>query len=220
MKRTRLKQRIGNLFILGAMLLAMPLEVFANTPAFPFTDVPQNHWARSYVEFVHVNHIMNGITNTNFAPNTNLSRAMAVTMLFRTHHGRIANANDARTNPFTDVSTEHWAAPYITWAHANDIVDGIGNNRFAPNDYLSREQFAVMLHRFAAGEDIDTGVPTTFNLNRFTDRLQISSWAVDAMRWANYKEILSGTSQTTIAPHAVATRAQGAALLYRFSNNV
>jgi len=216
MKFTKFKQKIGSLIVLGAVLLSAPLAAFANTSGFPFTDVPQDHWARGYVEFVHSNQIMNGITDTRFEPNGALNRGMAVATLFRAHHGRIANATDSRVNPFSDVETERWYAPYVTWAYGKGIVEGHGGNLFAPSGNLTREQFAVMLYRFAEAEGLDTNVPAGFRLDQFTDSGQISTWATAAVRWANYNGILMGMTTTTIAPGATAIRAQGAALLYRF----
>jgi len=187
MKLTKFKKTVGSLFVLGLMLLSAPLVAFASTANFPFTDVPENHWARErgYIQFVHANNIMHGTTATTFAPDTNLTRAMAVTILFRSHHGRIANAEDPRTNPFTDVATDIWYAPYVTWANANGIAHGVGGNRFAPNDNLPREQFAVMLHRFAEAKTLNTDVPAAFQLNHFTDYTEISTWAAEAMRWVH-----------------------------------
>jgi len=218
MNRSNIKRAIVGLLLLGAILFTLPLSATANASSFPFTDVPQNHWARSYIQSVHADGIMTGTTATNFEPGTYFSRAMAVTTLFRAHHGRIANANDSRINPFTDVTTNNWFAPYVTWAYNNDIVDGVGNNRFAPLDNLTREQFAVILYRFAESEDVNVSVPATFNLNQFTDRGQISSWANAAMRFVNYNEILQGATATTLNPGGRTTRAQSAALLYRFLN--
>jgi len=216
MNRSKIKRTIVSLFLLGAILFTIPLGAMANTPSFPFTDVPQNHWARAYITSVHAEGIMTGVTATSFEPNTNLSRAMAVTTLFRMYHGRVANANDSRANPFTDVTTNNWFAPYVTWAYQNDIVNGVGGNRFAPLDNLTREQFAVILFRFAEFENLNTSVPATFNLNSFTDQGQISSWATAAMRFATYNGILQGATATTLNPGGHTTRAQGAALLYRF----
>lgn len=216
MNRSKIKRSIVSLFLLGAILFTLPLGAMANTPSFPFTDVPQNHWARPYIASVHADGVMNGITATSFEPNTNLSRVMAVATIFRMYHGRVANANDSRVNPFTDVTANNWFAPYVTWAYNNNIVAGMGNNRFAPLDNLTREQFAVILLRFAQFESLDVSVPATFTLNAFTDQSQISSWATAAMRFVTYNGILQGATATTLNPGGHTTRAQGAALLYRF----
>ena len=218
MNQSKIKRRLISLLLLGAILLTVPLSAAANTPSFPFTDVAQNHWARSYIESVHAESVMTGMTATSFGSSTHLNRVMAVATIFRMYHGRAANANDSRVNPFADVTTENWFAPYVTWAYNNDIVEGVGNNRFAPLDRLTREQFAVILFRYAESEDFNVDIPAAFNLNSFTDHGQVSSWATAAMRFVNYNDILQGASATTLAPRGHTTRAQSAALLYRFLN--
>jgi len=219
MNLKKLKRTVVSLFLIGAILFAAPLGAMA-TSSFPFTDVPQNHWARSYIASVHEAGIMTGVTATSFEPGTNLNRVMAVATIFRMYHGRIANANDSRQNPFTDVTVDNWFAPYVTWAYNNDIVSGVGNNRFAPLDNLTREQFAVILFRFAESEGLDVRVPATFNLNSFTDHGQVSNWATTAMRFVNYNGILQGATATSLNPGGHTNRAQGATLLYRFLNYV
>ena len=214
MKVTRVKKVLISLLVLGAILLSLPFGVFAGT--LPFTDVPQNEWFHPHVLFVYQNGIMHGVGGGRFAPGTNLNRAQFVTILHR-----LAGSPSASFSPvFSDVANGQFYTTPIMWASQNNIVNGVGGGRFAPNDNLSREQLAVMLHRFAEHQGYNTNVPANFNLNQFNDHAQISTWAITAMRWANYNELITGVTNTTIMPGTAATRAQGAAVIHRFATMV
>jgi len=117
---------------------------------------------------------------------------------------------------FNDVSVNAWYSPYIIWAYDNDIVMGIGGNRFAPNYSVTREEFATMMHRFAGFMEHDRQVRQGPQWNSFTDRSQISPWAEEALTWANYHGLISGRTATAIAPAGTATRAEAATILMRF----
>lgn len=203
------------------ILLAILLLLGAVTPALaggtPFTDVQSECWYGLYVTFVHRNGIMQGTSATTFSPNANFTRAQVAAALFRIHNGRAAGASDPRASTFTDVPENQWFAPYIAWASTEGIVNGVGDNRFAPNDAVDRQQFATMLNRFAdALTNLDTSIRQGARWNDFTDRKQIASWAVDGLAWANYHGIVTGRTATTIAPAGTATRAEAAAMLTRF----
>lgn len=201
------------------LLTALPSLAFASPQSLPFDDVA-GHWANQNgaIPFVFENGIMNGTSNTTFAPNTYMSRAMAVATLFRIHSGgESADANADSETPFSDVPASAWFAPYIAWAYTNNIVDGIGNNLFAPHATVNRQQFATMLHRLTdAMIDGDTAVRQGPAWNSFTDRNQIASWAVDGLMWANYHGLLTGRTATTIAPTGTITRGEVATILTRF----
>ena len=188
------------------------------TDRHPFIDVGDT-WYSNPVQFVWENDIMTGTGPTTFAPFVNVSRAMAVAALFRAHHGRQANASDSQTNPFTDVAPGAWYAPYITWAYNNNVVDGVGGNRFAPGVNVTREQLAAMFFRYADRmTDMDTTVRQGPHWNNFTDRGQISSWAQGPLMWANYHELVGGRTDTTIVPGGTAIRAEAATIMMRFMN--
>jgi len=102
------------------------VTAFTESPqALPFAGVPQDAWYHSTVEYVY----LQGTSPTTFEPNVNISRAMAVVTLFRLEHGRMANAQDSRENPFEDVLPNVWFAPYVSWAHSS------WNQRFGPAWY-------------------------------------------------------------------------------------
>ena len=179
---------------------------------FPFVDVPPSHWARGYVEFVWEQGIMQGVSDTLFAPNTTLSRAMAATILWRTA-GEPAASGGAT---FTDVADGRWYTEAIAWANENGIVLGVGGNRFNPTADVTRQEFAAMMFRYAAFTGGNTDIPAEFDLSRFQDRDQLSGWAERYLYWANYNELITGRAPATLAPQGTATRAEAAGIVYRF----
>jgi len=207
------------LSILTGTVLAEQHELY-NETTLPFTDVTEDDWFYSSVNFVHENGIMIGTSPTTFGPRAPFSRAMVVATLFRFYHGRQANAFDSRTDRFNDVPTDRWFSPYVTWAYANGIVNGIGDDRFAPLDNVDRQQLATMIFRFADKmlEDFDTNIRQGPGWEDFSDRNQIAPWAQDALTWANYHGLVTGRTETTLAPRNTANRAEAATILMRFIN--
>jgi len=165
---------------------------------------------------------MQGTADPTFAPGTNLSRAMVAATLYRMVHGGTAIEVPYPDNRsvFTDVAVNAWYSHYVTWAYDNEIVLGVGGNHFAPSAYVTREQFAAMMHRFAGFMEYDTAVHEGPQWDSFADRNQISTWdgAREALIWANYYELITGRTSTTIVPDGTATRAEAAAILTRLMN--
>jgi len=135
---------------------------------------------------------------------------MVVATLFRNYHGRPADAGDSRESPFHDVPANTWFAPYISWAYSRGIADGIGGERFAPHNIVTREQFATMLHRYA-DPDYSVRVTTTF-----PDFGEWSNWAEEAIHWAISNGILRGTSGGLLNARGNMSRAECATMLMRF----
>jgi 2',3'-cyclic-nucleotide 2'-phosphodiesterase (5'-nucleotidase family) len=176
-----------------------------------FVDIP-GHWAREAIEFVKAREIMVGVSDTAFAPDAVLTRAMMATILWRLE-GEPATAF---TPVFGDVPAGRWYSEAIVWANEQDIVRGVGGGLFDPHSNITREQFAAMMHRYAAFIEIDSEVPATHSLAQFTDAGQIGSWALEYVLWANYNELLTGVTATTLNPLGMVTRAQSATVLQRF----
>ena len=184
----------------------------------PFIDVADTQWYAPYVQTVYERGITQGVADTLFAPAASFDRAQVAAALFRLHHDRQADISDPRGTPFDDVGDREWYAPYIAWAYEHDIVTGISGRRFAPSDLVTREQLAVMLHRFASFMDYDTDVRQSTQWSDFIDHDEISTWAgaEDALIWANYHSIITGNPNATIDPDGSAVRAEAAAILVRF----
>lgn len=180
----------------------------------PFADVDELDWFHDAVVYVYNEGMMDGISATQFAPNSNLTRGMVVTMLYRLEgEPRVTGSSG-----FDDVASGAWYADAVTWAAENGIVNGVSDTEFAPNVNITREQLAAILYRYAEYNDYD--VSGRDDLSEFTDRSSISSYALDAMRWAVDEGLITGITNTTIKPQGTATRAQAATMFMRFMSTV
>ena len=183
-------------------------------PALPFTDVAEGDWFYDAVAYVYENGIMAGTDESIFDPYMELNRAQAA-QLFYNLEGKPAVTGGSA---FTDVTSGHWAVDAITWAAQNDIVAGIGGNLYDPDSNVTREQFAVMLYKYARFKGYD--LTAAGDLTQFPDAGSISSWAETALSWANGKGLINGNEDGTLAPGGTATRAQAASILANFDQNV
>ena len=184
-------------------------------PTWPFTDVTEgDDWFYDAVAYVYENGIMAGTDETTFEPTMELDRAMAA-QLFYNLEGKPAVTGDST---FTDVTSGHWAVDAITWAAQNDIVAGIGGGLYDPDSNVTREQFAVMLYKYARFKGYD--LTATGDLTQFPDAGSISSWAETALSWANGKGLINGHENGTIDPKGSTIRAQAASIMANFDQNV
>ena len=179
----------------------------------PFTDVASGEWYYEAVQYVYDNELMNGMSATTFEPNSTTTRGMIVTMLYR-----LENEPTAASAGFTDVAAGQWYTDAVNWAAANNIVNGYGDSQFGPTDTITREQMAAILYRYAQYKGYD--VTASANLSAYTDAASVSSYAVSAMQWAVGEGLINGVTNTTLVPGGSATRAQVAAILMRFCENV
>ena len=193
----------------AAFAEAIPAEL-------PFTDVPSGAWYEDSVRYVYENSLMEGVADTLFAPDGTTTRAQLVTILYRLE-GEPAVSDGS---VFTDVADGTWYTEAVSWAAANEIVGGYGGGVFGPNDPVTREQLAAILHRYAAYKGYDVSSGEDVNILSYTDFDQLSEWAIPAMQWACGAGIINGTSERTITPQGEATRAQVAAMLQRFCENI
>ena len=184
-------------------------------PTWPFTDVTEGEdWFYDAVAYVYENNIMAGTDETTFEPYMELDRAMAA-QLFYNLEGKPTVTGDST---FTDVTSGHWAVDAITWAAQNDIVAGIGGGLYDPDSNVTREQFAVMLYKYARFKGYD--LTATGDLTQFPDAGSISSWAKTALSWANGKGLINGHENGTIDPKGSTIRAQAASIMANFDQNV
>ena len=183
-------------------------------PTWPFTDVTEgDDWFYDAVAYVYENGIMAGTGETTFEPGMLLDRAMAA-QLFYNLEGKPAVTGDST---FTDVTSGHWAVDAITWAAQNDIVAGIGGGLYDPDSNVTREQFAVMLYKYARFKGYD--LTATGDLTQFPDDGSISSWAETALSWANGNDLINGHENGTIDPKGSTIRAQAASILAQFDQS-
>ena len=182
----------------------------------PYTaDVSPREWYYEAVQYVSESGLMSGTGNGTFSPEVKLSRGMLAQILYN-QEGRPA----AGGNAFTDVPGGEWFTDAVSWAAASSIVSGYSNGAFGPSDDITREQFILILYRYAKMKGYDVSVSGTANLLGYADASQISDYAREAMAWACEKGLISGTNRGTLSPTGGATRAEAAAILMRFLENV
>ena len=180
----------------------------------PFVDVEGGDWFYDSVYYVYANGLMDGVENNRFAPNTATNRAMLATILYR-----LAGQPDVSGEmPFTDVAAGTWYTDAVLWAAQNGIVNGLGENTFAPMNTLTREQLVTMLYRYAEAEGYD--VSAAADLSGYPDADKVQTYAQEAMSWAVAEGIVAGMDDGTLNPAGNATRAQIATILMRFCEGV
>lgn len=178
-----------------------------------YSDVKKDSWYFEAVNYVSAHNLMQG-TGKGFSPDTFMTRAMLVTVLYRME----STENDAVKAVFDDVSLDTWFAESVSWAAENGIVSGVNEKEFAPDTAITREQLAVIIYRYAKFKGYDT--TPTCDLTEYSDADSISEWALDAMRFAVASNLISGTGNSMLSPKSTATRAQVAEILMRFCENI
>lgn len=174
----------------------------------PFTDVHSWDWFYEPVQFVYTMDIMNGVTSTSFAPNSNITRGMVVTMLWR-----MAGEPYVGGGSFDDVAANEYYSTAVAWSAKNNIVNGVTDSTFGVNTDITREQLAVILYRYAKSLGYST---TGGSLIGYSDASSISDYAKDAMAWAVKNEIITGVTYTRLNPTGNATRAAVAQMFMNF----
>lgn len=190
-------------------------EVFGPIPVIikpnnPFVDVAEKDWYYNAVMEAYEKGLMVGITEDTFDPNGTMSRAMLVSVLHRMQ----GSPAPAGTASFTDVKAGKWYTDAVLWAAEEGIVSGIGGGKFAPKDPVTREQFASIIYRYAAWLGYDTSKRA--DLSGFTDERNVSSWAVENVKWAVAEGLISGKKnhgELTIDAKGETTRAEGCVIL-------
>lgn len=176
----------------------------------PFTDV-KGEWYTPYVEDLYARGLINGMTSTTFEPETELTRGMFATLLWR------AAGEPAVEEPstFTDVDAKQYYSTAIAWAQDAKVVNGVTPTTFVPDASITREEMVTMLYRVVGEEETDA------DLTKFSDANTVSEYAVDAMKWAVSVEVIQGDrngTTLTLDPQGNTTRAEAAAVLSRFVN--
>lgn len=196
-----------------SVLTENKMPTYSMDMAYSFDDVDSSAWYADAVSYVAENGIMNGAGNGTFAPDTVMSRAMLVQVLYN-----LEGKPEAADCTFTDVAADAWYADAVAWAADAGIVTGVSDTTFAPDQMMTREQIATILYRYAAYKNYD--VTASNDLSSYTDAGQIGSYAVEAMQWANGAGLITGSTATTLNPLGSATRAEVATILMRFLESV
>ena len=179
----------------------------------PFGDISMSNWHYDAVMFVYTRNLMNGTSTSPmlFSPNTQISRSMVVTVLYR-----YAGSPDISSleTPFNDVREGMYYTDAVKWAAANSIVSGYGDGRFGPDDNVTREQLAVMLNNFA--NHIKLSLTKVNSYTGFPDSASISNYATHAVERLFEAGIIGGYPDSTFKPQGNTTRAEFAVMLMRF----
>lgn len=202
------KRLLSILLVLSMSVGFIPGAIAAGN-TMPFTDVKSHDWCYSAVQYVYDEGLMSGTSANTFAPNDTTTRGMIVTIL---HRMEKTPTEDGEA--FSDVKSGQYYTSAVAWASKNNIVTGYGNGKFGPNDAITREQMAAILYRYAQYKKDKT--KETADLSSYSDSSKVSTYAVDAMKWAVGKGLISGTGDNKLSPTGSATRAQVAMILARF----
>lgn len=194
----------------GGGSVEAPCDGGDDCPSRHLTDVDKTRWYHEAIDFAVSNGLMQGMSASSFEPDTPTTRAMIVTILHRLE----GSPAPASASGFGDVPADAWYAEAVAWAAENGIVLGFGDGGFHPMESITREQFAAIVMRYCERKGLDTAERA--DLSGFTDAAVISGWALNAMRWANAVGLISGRSETLLAPRGSATRAEAAQILMRF----
>ena len=178
-----------------------------------FRDVTSTHWAFASVERAAELGLVTGYSDGTFRPDTPVTRAQFVLMLWRMC-GKPAAAKAAS---FADASAD-WYQDALSWAVENGYVNGLSDTRFGPDAPITRQQAMAILFRLNGGQSGTELTLTGIYEQTFADSTTIASWAKDATWWAVYHELVSGVGGSRIAPEANASRAQIAAILLRYAD--
>ena len=192
---------VGSVFA-GSITSAADVEL-------PFNDVGSKKWFYGAVKYVYDNGLMNGTTADKFEPNTNVSRAMFVTIL-----GRLYGADPVETEAFSDIKKNSWYSGYVGWANTNGIITGFPDGTFHPNESLTREQMATAMTRFVEYLGIspikDPDAPV-----KFADDKKIAGWAKEFVTYMKTYGLVQGDAAGKFNPKGTLTRAEAATIVQR-----
>lgn len=200
-------------YTIDKLTVSTRIEIEFTDGKLPFTDVHETDWFYNDVLFVYEEGLFAGTSDTTFSPNAAMTRAMLVTVLYRLEGEPAVSGRSG----FSDVTFNSYYEDAVTWAADNGIVNGTSITTFSPNANVTREQMAAILYRYAQYKKYNTAASSS--LNGFTDQASVSGYATASLEWAVAEKLVNG-SAGKLMPTGNATRAQVAAILHRFVENV
>ena len=200
-------------YTVDKLTVSTRIEVEFTNGVLPFTDVREADWFYDDVVYAYENGLFSGTSDTTFSPNASMTRAMLVTVLYRLEGQPTVSGRSG----FSDVKLNSYYEDAVTWAADNGIVNGTGATTFSPNANVTREQMAAILYRYAQYKQY--GTTASAGLNGFSDAAKVSTYAKAPLSWAVAEKLVNG-SEGRLLPTGNATRAQVAAILHRFVENV
>ena len=183
-----------------------------NCPCLKFVDLDPTQWYHLGVDYVLNNGLMIGTEETTFEPDSSLTRAMLVTVLWRAE-GEVEAAEECK---FADVENGSYYEEAVAWAEECGIVTGYNDTEFGPHDNILREQIAAIMYRYSKFKGYDVSAGEDTNILSYTDVAEISEYAIPAMQYAVGSGLMNGRTETTLNPQNDTTRAEIAVILYRF----
>ena len=186
----------------------------AGTGAPPFVDVAEGDWYADAVAYAYTNGLFSGTSEDTFSPELPMNRAMVMTVFYRLAGSPAEELNRAEAE-FADVAADSWYAPYVRWGAVQQITAGVGGNRFAPEENVTRQQLLVMLHSFAR-QYLGLPLSGAASLSGYADGAQVAAWAQEAMSWAVANQLISPAAGGALRPDDPASRAEVAAILMQF----
>lgn len=191
----------------------LTVNVTSKTHSDHFTDVTEatvGLWAANAVDYAYHFGLVGGVSEDTFSPSTPMTRAQLVTILYRA----VGSPQMTVTTNFEDLDVGAYYYSAVVWATVTGVVNGTSDTTFSPNSYVTREQIAAILYRYA--DNMGGNVTVSGSLDAYTDKDQVSDYAAEPMIWAVDRGIISGTTDTTLSPKSTATRAQVVVMLHRY----
>ncbi len=181
-----------------------------------FKDVEERDWFYGAVYKVVDAGLMQGVSDTEFVPGTELTRGMVVTILHRLE-------NEPETDfvsTFEDCAEGMYFAEPVAWANEHKIVKGYSATHFAPDDSMTREQMAAIIYRYAEFRGLDLGTDGTDKALPYVDSGSISDYALEPVRWVTERGLMQGNEAKCFSPQARITRAETAMIFQRILDQV
>jgi len=187
------------------------IDIDASNIDLVFEDTPKNTWYGDAVGYIYTLGYMGSTSSERdiFEPDTTTTRAMFVTILGRFHG---IEENLYTDTPFSDVLPGQWYNPYVAWAYETGVVKGLPDGSFGVRKTITREQIVTILYRF----DDPAYSFDPASLEAYTDRNEVSDYALEAFAWAVENNVVNGTSKTTLSPKKTAARAGIAQLILNY----
>ncbi len=191
-----------------------PIEPEKPAISNPFADVREENWFYDDVLFAYEQGLLRGMSENMFVPQTASTRAQIAAIFYRREGSPAAEGGGS----FADVTQGAWFYDAVTWAEKSGILSGYGNGSFGANDPVTREQLAAIFYRYAQCKGLDT--ENAGDLDAFADKNAASAWAQTALSWAVERGLVSGKGDSRLDPKGTATRAELAAMLHRFAQQI
>jgi len=200
------KQRLLSILLVICLAVSMFSVTAGAIDVSNFKDVKESDWFYDYVKFVTSKGYFEGVSDTEFAPKDTMTRAMFVTVLARVEGVKVDNTKSA----FSDVPANTWYTGAVTWAAQNKIVDGVADDKFAPNAAVTREQMCAIMERYIT--NCKKVVKGSAKVAAFNDVEEISDWAAKSVEYCRKLGLIDGFEDGSFRPTETSTRAQVAAV--------